>query len=84
MLDCSVKKNILGQVSVQLEMTNHDWMKLKTTGTWNQVEQILMESEKQNSHYSHHNQISKPEEAYYTDCLMKRFFRRFSCQKKQR
>lgn len=33
MLDCSVKKNILGQVSVQLEMTNHDWMKLKTTGT---------------------------------------------------
>lgn len=61
MLDCSIKKNILGQVSVQLEMTNRDWMKLKTTGTWNQVEQILMESEKQNSHCFRHNQTSKPE-----------------------
>lgn len=29
MLDCTVSENILGQVSVQLEMTSHDWSKLK-------------------------------------------------------
>lgn len=32
MLDCTVSKNILGQVSVRLEMMSHDWSKLETSG----------------------------------------------------
>lgn len=55
MLDCTVSENILGQVSVQLKMTSQDWSKLKTSGVWSQVEQILMESETQNSCCYHHN-----------------------------
>ena len=39
MLDCTVSENILGQVSVQLEMTSHDWSRLKTSAAWMQVEQ---------------------------------------------
>ena len=55
MLECIISENILGQVSVQLEMTSHDWSKLKTSGVWRQMEQILMESETQSSYCSHHN-----------------------------
>lgn len=55
MLDCTVSENIIGQVFVRLEMTSHDWSKLKTSGVWSQVEQILMESETQNSRCSSHN-----------------------------
>lgn len=84
MLDCIVNKNILGQVSIQLEMTSHDWSKLKTSGVWNQVEQILMESETQNSHYFHHSQTNKPEEPYCTNCCAKRVFHRFFGLKKRR
>lgn len=29
MLDCTVIENIIGQVFVRLEMTSHDWSKLK-------------------------------------------------------
>lgn len=61
MLDYFVSENILGQVSIQLEMTNHDWSRLKASAAWMQVEQILMESEKQNSHCFRHNQTNKPE-----------------------
>lgn len=61
MLDCTVSENILGQVSVQLEMTSHDWSKLKMSGVWSQVEQILMESETQSSRCFHHIQTSKSE-----------------------
>nr|DAT58440.1 MAG TPA: hypothetical protein [Caudoviricetes sp.] len=84
MLDCFVTEDILGRVSIRLEMTDHDWSRLKTSGVWNQVEQILMESETQNSHCFHRSQTSKPEEAYCTDCLTKRFFGRFSGRNKQR
>lgn len=84
MLECIISENILGQVSVQLEMTSHDWSKLKTSGTWSQVEKILMESETQNSHYYHHSRTSKPEEPYCTGCCTKRFFHRFFGLKKQR
>lgn len=61
MLDYFVSENILGQVSIQLEMTSHDWSRLKASAAWMQVEQILMESEKQNSHCFRHNQTSKSE-----------------------
>ncbi len=84
MLDYFVSENILGQVSIQLEMTSHDWSRLKASAAWMQVEQILMESEKQNSHCFRHNQTSKPEETYCTSCRKKRFFHRFSGLKKQR
>ena len=50
MLDYFVSENILGQVSIQLEMTSYDWSRLKASAAWMQVEQILMESEKQKSH----------------------------------
>lgn len=56
MLDYFVSENILGQVSIQLEMASHDWSRLKASAAWMQVEQILMESEKQNSHCFRHNQ----------------------------
>ena len=52
MLECIISENILGQVSIQLEMTSHDWSKLKTSGVWSQMEQILMESETQSSRSS--------------------------------
>lgn len=55
MLDYFVKENILGQVSIQLEMTSHDWSKLKTSDAWSQVKQILMESGTQSSCCYHHN-----------------------------
>nr|DAP31696.1 MAG TPA: hypothetical protein [Caudoviricetes sp.] len=34
MLECIISENILGQVSIQLEMTSHDWSKLKTSGVY--------------------------------------------------
>lgn len=49
MLDICVRDDILGRVSVQLEMTSHDWSRLKTSGVWKQVEQILLESESKDS-----------------------------------
>ena len=55
MLDCIISENILDQVLVQLKMTSHDWSKLKTSGVWSQMEQILMESETQSSRCSRHN-----------------------------
>ena len=61
MLDYFVSENILGQVSIQLEMTSYDWSRLKASAAWMQVEQILMESEKQNSHCFRPNQTSKSE-----------------------
>lgn len=61
MLDYIVNENILGQVSIRLEMTSHDWSRLKASAAWTQVEQILMESEKQNSHCFRHNQTGKSE-----------------------
>ena len=61
MLDYIVNENILGQVSIRLEMTSHDWSRLKASAAWTQVEQILMESEKQNNHCFRHNQTTKPE-----------------------
>lgn len=84
MLECIISENILGQVSVQLEMTSHDWSKLKTSGAWSQMEQILMESETQSSRCFHHIQTNKPEETYCASCRKKRFFHRFSGLKKQR
>lgn len=84
MLDCIVNENILGQVSIQLEMTSHDWSKLKTSGVWSQVEQILMESETQNSRCFRHNQTSKPEVVHCTSCWMKRFFHQFFVRKMRR
>ena len=39
MLDYFVSENILGQVSIQLEMTSHDWSRLKASAAWMQVEQ---------------------------------------------
>lgn len=38
MLDYFVSENILGQVSIQLEMTSHDWSRLKAFAAWMQVE----------------------------------------------
>lgn len=84
MLECIISENILGQVSIQLEMTSHDWSKLKTSGVWSQMEQILMESETQSSRCFYHIQTNKPEETYCTSCWKKRFFHRFSGLKKQR
>lgn len=84
MLGYFVSENILGQVSIQLEMTSHDWSRLKASAAWMQVEQILMESETQSSRCSHHIQTNKPEETYCTSCWKKRFFHRFSGLKKRR
>lgn len=84
MLDYFVSENILGQVSIQLEMTSHDWSRLKTSAAWTQVEQILMESEKQNNHCFRHNQTGKPEVVHCTSCWMKRFFHRFFVRKMRR
>lgn len=47
MLDIRVNGNAIGQVSVQLQMTSRDWEKLKNSGVLAQVEQILMESERE-------------------------------------
>lgn len=74
MLDCTVSKNILGQVSVQLEMTSHDWSKLETSGVWSQMEQILMESETQNNCCSRHNYAEEiPSEQADNEYLKEQF-----------
>lgn len=74
MLDCIVSENILGQVSVQLKMTSQDWSKLKTSGAWSQVEQILMESETQSSCCSRHNYAEEiPSEQTDNEYLKEQF-----------
>ena len=74
MLDCIVSENIIGQVFVRLEMTSHDWSKLKTSGVWSQVEQILMESETQNSCCSRHNYAEEiPSEQTDNEYLKEQF-----------
>ena len=84
MLECIISENILGQVSVQLEMTSHDWSRLKASAAWMQVEQILMESETQSSRCFHHNQTSKSEAVHCASCWMKRLFHRFFVRKMRR
>lgn len=74
MLDCTVNENIIGQVFVRLEMTSHDWSKLKTSGAWSQVEQILMESETQNIRCSRHNYAEEiPSEQTDNEYLKEQF-----------
>lgn len=58
MLDICVRDDILGLVSVQLEMTSHDWSRLKTSGAWKQVEQILLESETEKEKDSLENRVA--------------------------
>lgn len=45
MLDIYTSVDILGRVSVQLIMTDDDWLQLKNSDAWKKVKKILSESE---------------------------------------
>lgn len=76
MLNKTVTENILGQVWVQLEMTSHDWERLKASDAWDKVEQILLESERESTHYSPRTQTDKVEVVHSTNNPIQRFFYR--------
>lgn len=78
MFDIYVTEDILERVSVRLEMTSRDWLKLKTSGVWKQVEQILLESETGNTHCCHQNLTGRPGVEYCKCQNRKTLFSRFA------